>query len=65
MMLRMLQDGDLDQLLRGSGLHAVAMAVFTRAHPFDRDGHYQRVRMSSDTTLYAIEDGGGVVQNHR
>jgi RimJ/RimL family protein N-acetyltransferase len=63
-MLRMLEDADLDQLFEWErDPHAVAMAAFTRADPSDRsafNAHYQRIRNDPDVTLRAIEDERGL-----
>jgi RimJ/RimL family protein N-acetyltransferase len=62
--LRMLEDADLDQLFEWErDPLAVAMAAFTRADPSDRaefDAHYQRVRNDLDVTMRAIDDEGGL-----
>jgi RimJ/RimL family protein N-acetyltransferase len=63
--LRMLQDADLDQLFEWErDPDAVAMAAFTRADPSDRagfDAHHQRVRSDPANLLRAIDDGAGLV----
>src|SRR6202046_4536803 len=60
--LRLVQDGDLDQLFAFErDPAAVQMAAFTRADPSDRqafDAHYRRVRANPGNTLYAIERDG-------
>jgi RimJ/RimL family protein N-acetyltransferase len=62
--LRMLQDADLDQLFEWErDPDAVAMAAFTHADPSDRagfDAHYQRVRSDPANLLCAIDDGAGL-----
>jgi RimJ/RimL family protein N-acetyltransferase len=64
-LLRMLQDADLDQLFEWErDPDAVAMAAFTRADPSDRagfDAHHQRVRSDPANLLRAIDDGAGLV----
>jgi RimJ/RimL family protein N-acetyltransferase len=64
-LLRFLEDADLDQLFKWErDPHAVAMAAFTRADPSDRaafDTHYQRIRSDPDVTLRAIDDDCGLV----
>lgn len=60
--LRVLDDGDLDNLFRWESDPAAAgMAAFTRADPTDRaafDAHYQRVRSDPDNWTRAVEEDG-------